>query len=337
MDGGEKGGRAGEGTEPGRRPPRRRHLPSLGSFATFEVAAKHLSFTGAAGELHVTQAAISQQIRGLEQALGCRLFLRKRGGMALTPEGRMLLEAVTRGLDSFSDAIQRIGRAGDRRSLTIAGTHAGMSQFLRPVAEAFQDANPEIRFTLLASDENDRLQDFEEVDLAIICGSERAEIGSDLIRLFPEVVDPVCAPAYAARFAAEWGAPAGPAALAGADLMELHRMHWSSDAISWRPLAWADWFRLHAPEAEAPEPRFVTNSYGALMAAAEEGRGVILGWRHLALQAMRAGRLVRLLEAPLNTGRWYFLRVNAGARDNPHAQAFIAQLRAEAEAPELQA
>ena len=67
-------------------PIRRRHLPSLGAFATFEVAAKHLSFTLAARELNVTQGAVSQQIRLLERAMGVALFIRKHNALELTPE-----------------------------------------------------------------------------------------------------------------------------------------------------------------------------------------------------------------------------------------------------------
>lgn len=322
------GGKAdpGRGSGPAAsRPPKRRHLPSLGSFATFEVAAKHLSFTLAAQELNVTQAAVSQQIRGLETALDCRLFQRKRNRMELTAEGRLLLEAATRGLDMFADAIVRIGRTVDRRSITVSATHAATTHFLHALADAHRAEHPEIRFTLLASDENDALQDFDEVDLAFICGADRAEVGRTLIPLFPEVVDPVCAPAWLAAH----GPVAAPADLARADLMELHRMHWSSDAISWRPLSWGDWFRLHAPEAEEPPPGFVTNSYAALVDAAVAGQGVILGWRHLVRRELAEGRLVRLLDHPLNTGRVYYLKINDAARDNPHVDAFVARLRAE--------
>ena len=131
--------------DPGRRPARRRHLPSLGSFATFEVAAKHLSFTLAASELNVTQAAISQHIRGLEKALGCKLFLRKHNAIELTSEGETLLEAVTSGLDRLSDAIGQLGRGDENATVTIAGTYAGASHYLKPMADAYRALHPEAR------------------------------------------------------------------------------------------------------------------------------------------------------------------------------------------------
>lgn len=304
------------------RPPKRRYLPSLGSFATFEVAAKHLSFTLAANELHISQAAVSQHIRSLEKALGCQLFVRKRGGMELTADGRVLLNAVTQGLDRLSDGIFQIGQNTDSKVITIAGTYAGVSHFIKPLTDSFRHARPDIRFTLLASDENNSLQDFEEVDLAIICGNERSEIGQNLVHLFPEVVDPVCSPAYLDAA----GPFDGPEDLVHAELMELHRMHWSSDAISWYPLTWRDWFRQHCPDIEEPAPSFVTNSYGMLVEAALEGHGAILGWRHLVHTHVARGTLVRMFNRPLDAKRSYYLKIKAGARENPHIQAFITYL-----------
>lgn len=311
-----------KGSPPAVLSPKRRHLPSLGSFATFEVAAKHLSFTLAASELHVSQAAVSQHIRGLEKALDCQLFVRKRNGMELTAEGRTLLDAVTQGLDRLSDGIFQIGQNTDSKVITVSGTYAGVANFIKPIADAFRQKRPDIRFTLLASDENDKLPDFDEVDVAIVCGNERSEIGQNLIELFPEIVDPVCSPAYLEAA----GPFEAPEDLARAELMELHRMHWSSDAISWYPLTWRDWFRHHCPNIEEPAPGFVTNSYGMLVEAAIEGQGVILGWRHLVHKAVAQGRLVRILNRPLDAGRSYYLRIKTGSRDNPHVQSFVAYL-----------
>lgn len=304
---------------------KRRHLPSLGSFATFEVAAKHLSFTLTAGELNVTQAAVSQQIRALENALNCQLFLRKHNALELTPEGEALAGAVAQGLDVLSDAIHRIGRPVERDVLTIAGTHSGIAHFVKPIADRFQDAHPDICFTLLASDENDRLKDFEEVDIAVICGNERSAVGPNLIYLFEEVVEPVCSPDFLSRHG-----PIDTAEhLASVPLMELHRMHWSSDAIAWHPLTWADWFRQHAPDVPPPAPQFVTNSYGALIDSALQGRGVTLGWRHLVADQLAKGSLVPFYGHSLNAGRSYFLKVNPRRRDGDHAERFVQFLLAE--------
>lgn len=302
------------------RPPRRRHLPSLGAFATFEVAAKHLSFTLAASELHVSQAAISQHIRALEKALNCQLFLRRRNGIELTAEGHTLLQAVNQGLDRLADGVFQIQQGGDSNVITISSTYAAISHYIKPLTDRFRREVPEVRFTLLASDENDRLQDFAEVDLSMICGSERSAVGQNLIPLFPEIVDPVCAPAFLKRH----GPFEGPHDLLSVDLMELHRMHWSSDAISWYPLTWRDWFHQHSPDLEPPEPSFLTNSYGTLVDAAIAGDGVILGWRHLVRQAVEDGQLVRIMDRPLRANRSYYLHLKPTSRTNPHVRQFVA-------------
>lgn len=299
--------------------PSRRHLPSLASFATFEVAAKHLSFTLAADEMNVTQAAVSQHIRGLEKALNCQLFLRMHNSMELTYQGRILLEAVSQGLDRLSEAIFRIGRNDGDGTITIASTYAGASYFIKPITDAFRRKHPDACFTLLASDENDRLQDFEEVDLAVICGNDRSVVGPNLIPLFPEVVEPVCAPAYLERC----GPFTAPEDLANADLMELHRLHWSSDAIGWLPLTWHDWFRSYAPDVEQGPQHFVSNTYGLLMDAAKAGEGVMLGWRHLVYQAVSHGQLVRLFDKPLDAGRTYYLKINPRTADNEAVRTFV--------------
>lgn len=308
-----------KGKPPARRSPKRRYLPSLGSFATFEIAAKHRSFTLAASELNVTQAAISQQIRALEKALDCQLFIRKHNAMELTAEGATLLEAVGRGLDTLADAIFRIGQRADRQVITIASTYAAIGCYIKPLTDAYRQTCPDIRFTLLASDENDRVQDFDEVDVAMICGNERAQIGQNLIRLFPEVVDPVCSPGFLQKH----GPFTAPEDLANVDLLELHQMHWSSDAISWYPLRWSDWFRHHAPEVEETAPRFLTNSYRTLVDSAVAGDGVILGWRHLVRQPFIEGKLVRIFDKPLNAGRSYFLKINPAASESQRVMDFI--------------
>lgn len=101
-------------------------------------------------------------------------------------------------------------------------------------------------------------------------------------------------------------------------------MHWSSDAISWYPLTWRDWFHQHSPDLEPPEPSFLTNSYGTLVDAAIAGDGVILGWRHLVRQAVEEGQLVRIMDRPLRANRSYYLHLKPASRTNPHVRRFVA-------------
>ncbi|WP_138471542.1 LysR substrate-binding domain-containing protein [Poseidonocella sp. HB161398] len=299
--------------------PRRRYLPSMQAFATFEVAAKHLSFTLAATELNVTQAAVSQQIRGLEKALGCLLFLRLHNALELTGDGRRLLGAVTAGLDGICEAIAGIDPAEAATAITISGTQAVIAYWLAPRLDAFRALHPEARFVLLASDENDRLRNFAEVDLSVICGNERCDPGEQLVYLFDETVRPVCSPDFLARHG-----PLGSAGLlAETELLELHPMHWSSDAIGWTPLSWKDWFRSAGHPAPERPFRLVSNSYLVLVEAGLRGEGMLLGWDHLVGRHLEQGLLVPAQDGQLRIDRGYYLKINAASAERPLVREFV--------------
>lgn len=299
--------------------PKRRYLPSLGSFATFEVAAKHLSFTMAATELNVTQAAISQQIRGLEKALGASLFVRKHNSLELTPAGISLLRAVNQGLDSICDGVGAILAPPDVAVITCSGTNASIACWLKPFVDLFRADNPDVTFALLASDEDDALRNFDEVDISVICGNERCEVGERLYYLFPETVEPMCSPEYLK----EHGPFNDPSSLEHARLLELHRTHWSAEAIGWHPVTWEDWCRATDAAIPLPMPFLVSNNYQLLLDAAVNGEGIILGWHHLVRALLDAGRLCRLFDKPLKVDRGYYLKLNSTSLDKPYVLQFI--------------
>lgn len=146
----------------------RRHLPSLNSFATFEVAAKHLSFTIAAAELNVTQAAVSQKIKYLERSLEQQLFVRRHTSLELTNEGKNLLQAISEGLNLISSAVAEIKHLPKSSTITCSATVAVAQHWLKPIIDDFTELYPECQFVVLASDEDDTLRNFDEVDLSII-------------------------------------------------------------------------------------------------------------------------------------------------------------------------
>ena len=298
---------------------KRRYLPSLGSFATFEVAAKHLSFTLAGNELNVTQAAISQQIRGLEKSLGVTLFIRKHNSLELTSDGQRLLTAVSSGLDMICNGINDINAPSAPPLITCAGTNAAIACWLKPLVDKFRPERPDVRFVLLASDEDDTLRNFDEVDLSLICGNERCEVGENLYYLFPDIVQPVCSPHYFERR----GPFPDPESLGHADLLDLHRKHWTSDAIGWHPVTWEDWFRARGFDVPHLSPVMVSNNYPLLVNAAVEGEGIVLGWHHLIRSLVSDGTLRTLFDAPFRVERGYYLKVNRASLDKPHVQEFI--------------
>ncbi|MET3794026.1 LysR substrate-binding domain-containing protein [Aquamicrobium terrae] len=300
-------------------PIKRRYLPSLGSFATFEIAAKHLSFTLAAKELNVTQGAVSQQIRLLERALETPLFLRKRNMLELTAEGVTLFHAVTAGLDTISAAVSVLAGDDTPQTVTVSATD-GMALFwLQPLIDSFRETHPEIGFVVLASDADDTLRNYADVDIAFLCGNERCEIGENLHFLFQEIAQPVCTP----DFLTQYGPFDSPDSLNGVELLHLHDRHWSADAIGWQPLGWPEWFRAQGAEWAKAPPALSTNKVSLLMEATLAHRGVMLGWHHMVWRMIDEGRLVFAYPAPITAGRGNFLNCKQKSMKRPGVAAFV--------------
>ena len=303
---------------------RRRHLPSLGSFATFEVAAKHLSFTLAARELNVTQGAVSQQIRLLEAALDRPLFIRKHNALELTEAGKTLVGSVTNGLDAIAAAVGAITGAEEPQLVTLSATD-GMARFwLKPLIDSYRALHPEVGFVVLASDADDTLRNYAQVDLAFLCGNDRCDVGEELHFLFPEIAQPVCSPAYLASH----GPLDSTDSLNRANLLHLHDSHWNADAIGWQPLGWNEWFRAQDSVWAKRPSSLTTNKVGLLIEAAQAGEGVMLGWHHMVARALTEGNLVFAHPGTIGAGRGNFLNCRQASLRRPAVAGFVAHLLA---------
>src|SRR5271165_1662477 len=168
-------------------------LPSLNGLRAFEAAARQLSFTRAAGELHVTQTAISHQIRRLEEQLGIVLFERRTRELRLTREAAAYLPAVQAAFEGLRQATARLQRPNRDALLTVSTTASLAAKWLVTRVAAFQDVNPgiEVRITTSA-----HLVDFrrEEIDLAVRYGRGHWP-GLRVRWLMAEDIFPVCSPA----------------------------------------------------------------------------------------------------------------------------------------------
>src|SRR6266576_1184351 len=128
-----------------------RILPPLETFRFFEAAARHLNFTHAAQEMHVTHGAVSQRIKRLEEHLGTPLFRRSGRGMLLTDEGRRLLERVQAAISEIAEGVEAI-RSRDRdRTLTISTPPCFAAYWLLPRLADFNEHHPDIQVDLRAS------------------------------------------------------------------------------------------------------------------------------------------------------------------------------------------
>lgn len=304
------------------RPVRRRHLPSLGALATFEVAAKHLSFTLAARELNITQGAVSQQIRLLEKALATELFIRKHNALELTAAGSDLFDAVAAGLDTISAGVGQLQPDAGPQTVTISATDALAAYWLKPLIDRFRADHPAISFVVLASDEDAALSQHSSVDIALLCGNERFDIGDELHLMYPEVAQPVCTPAYLAAH----GPFADADRLNRTRLLHLHERHWNSGAIQWHPLGWEEWFHAQGSRLQKSAFSLSTNKVTLLTDACLAGEGVMLGIHNLVRGFIQRGELVYAHPATIASGRANFMKCNSAARSRPEVARFLDHL-----------
>ena len=167
-------------------------IPNLNGLHTFVCVARHLSFTKAARELHLSQGAVSIQIKQLEQDLGFQLFQRETRRIWLTPKGRELLETVEPALERIQGKIEAVRRRSDHRVLTVSTLASFAAKWLIPKIPVFQQHHPGINLRVHTCD---HLVDFfrEQVDCAIRFGSGDYP-GESVRHIVDEVFVPVCSP-----------------------------------------------------------------------------------------------------------------------------------------------
>ncbi len=272
----------------------RNALPPLEPLVAFEAAARLGSFTAAAQELNITQAAVSQRIRTLEQALGTNLFERAHRAVHLTVQGREYQHTVSMALTHLANATREIKSAPQGARLTVAADQSIASMWLMPRLPRFFEHHPRIPVRLIASDtEADCLAG--DVDLSIVHGDgEWPGFGS--VCLFGEEVLPVCSPAYLDR-----NGPIGDVAdLTETVLLDLEDTNWNW--INWRM-----WLTEQGVDLPAGQRHLRINSYPLIIEAARNGQGVALGWRHLVDDALLDGSLVCPLERSVHTRFGYHI------------------------------
>ena len=168
-------------------------MPPLNALRAFEVAGRALNFSKAAGELHVTPAAISHQIKSLEEALGVKLFHRLNRSLQLTEAGQTLLPGLQRGFAHLSTAVERVQSQSDWESLTISAPPAFGAKWLIPRIVDFRNEHPGIQVRIDPSLEAvDPAK--EAVEVAIRFGQGNYP-GLQVDHLLAQQVIPVCSPA----------------------------------------------------------------------------------------------------------------------------------------------
>ncbi|HEV7416261.1 LysR substrate-binding domain-containing protein [Tianweitania sediminis] len=270
-----------------------RSLPPLRLLTVFETVLRNGSIRAAASELNVSQPAVSQALRQLEDHVGTRLLDRTTRPPGLTEAGRLLQSATTEGLGRIAEALQDIQRLSGtaEQSVTIACSVGFATYWLMPRLAGLYETHPGIAVNVLTTSQGaPRLT--ASVDMAIRFGSGSWSDG-EVHRLFHERVEPVCSPELAERLPRE-------GALQAATLI-----HVDVDDESWT--RWATYLRAigQLPDNRRPGLRF-TNYVQATQAALSH-QGVMLGWRSITGDLVKQGRLVVLSEPHYRPGSAFFL------------------------------
>ena len=282
-------------------------LPPLTALRAFDAAARHMSFAKAAEELSVTPAALSFQIKSLEEHLGAPVFRRLNRAVELTEAGRTLAPGTADAFHTLSVAWRAAKRLQDEQTLTVTAGPAFTAKWLAPRLYEFAQAHPEVELRFSASL---RLMDFarDEVDVAIRFGTE-VDPGLYSLTLAEDWVAPVMAPALAQKYKT-------PESLVDAPLI-------FDDSIGFlRPKRdWEAWFRAMGIDfAPTHGPRFSQANHA--IDAALAGVGVVLGRRALVVKDIADGRLVLPFPQALMTGAQFRFLCPEGTEDRPQVKAF---------------
>lgn len=282
-------------------------LPPLTALRAFDAAARHMSFAQAASELNVTPAALSFQIKSLEEHLGAPLFRRLNRAVELTEAGAALSQGAAEGFQTLATAWRAAQRTQDTQTLTVTAGPAFTAKWLAPRLYEFAQAHPEIELRFAASLQRmDLLRD--NVDVAIRFSS----------RATPEL--------YTLPLAAEWITPVMTPALAD-QFPTVESLHDApiifDDSINFLSPTpdWTAWFNvMNAPYTPTHGPRFSQSDHA--LDAALAGVGIVLGRRALVVKDLDEGRLVAPFRTALATGARFSFLCPKGAESRPQIKAF---------------
>lgn len=268
-----------------------RSLPPLTWFRAFEAAARHLNFTAAAQEIGLTQSAVSQHVKALEDRLGVRLFVRRPRGLALTDDGRKLLPSVGASLDTLRAATAVYDTGTTEDLLTIACSVSIAHWVIAPRLAEFGALHPNLRLRLAGTIWPDHFAK-NIADVEIRFGSV-TQVGQGAQRLLPDTLIAVRSPDLAPE-------------------NENTLIETVGQSLSWA--SWSEKVGRPAP----PQPKLFVDSYGMALELAVQGGGTALTSSIIAAQSLRDGRVMRALAEETESADGYFL----SASDTEAAKSF---------------
>jgi LysR family glycine cleavage system transcriptional activator len=293
-------------------------LPPLNSLRTFEAVARLRSFTKAARELHVTPAAVSHQIRGLEEHLGVTLFRRTTRKLALTEQATAAAENLRDAFDRIGQSVELLRSSGKSGVLSVSVTPAFATRWLVARLAGFQKKHPRIQLRITASPSPVDF-DQEDVDVAVRIGRGGFD-GVVAIKLFHEWLAPVASPAFLRQNTLR----------KPADIVRVPMLHDNSMRRAGRPQGWQEWFRVAGiPLPKSRRAIHFDDGHLALQAAAAGG-GVALGRLVYAVDDLDAKRLRIAMQPAIEMDIAYYLLIPESRANLPATIAFREWIEAEA-------
>jgi len=264
----------------------------LNALVAFEAASRHLSFARAATELNVTPAAISQQIRSLEDQLGTRLFHRRSRGLALTAAAEAGLPSLREGIERLSFGVERMRGESERNVLNIWAAPSFASKWLVPRLQRFAESHPDITLNITASgdlmDTSGKVSTLpasafrdDDIDIAIRFGKGQYP-GCRVEKLMSAAVVPLCSPALLKKHERPLRRPAD---------LAFHTLLHDDTPYDGRP-DWKSWLAAAGVDSIDAARGIHFNHVSLALEAAVDSQGVVLSIGQLASNDLAAGRLV---------------------------------------------
>lgn len=294
-------------------------LPPLNALRAFEAAARTGSYVAAAKELDVSAAAISQQIRKLEDFLGKKMFMRMNNRVVLTDAGHAIRDGTAAALQMISDSTEQLVSDRSRSRLVISTIDSVADKWLITRLAAYSRDHADFRFYLRVEPDP---ADFSRHNIDLRLGYDPGQYPEhSIVLLEQDVVLPLCSPAYLARNPA-----AGTVGMAAVPEDDLLHTSWG-ESFGSHP-TWHSWFVKAKLKPPSDTKGFQVGRSSLVLDLAREGLGVALGQRMMALDDIGSGRLVALSEITIALGYPYCLAYPRAKSRKRHLVALASWLAA---------
>ncbi len=268
--------------------------PRLNILRTFESAGRYASFSLAAKELNITQAAVSQQIRQLENYLDANLFIRHHRRLTLTNTGQTYLEAVHEALDRLDSVTDQLFPGRKHQTVSLHCTSSVATLWLVPHLQSFQKHHPDIELRITTLDQSYATQNASKADIEIFIPTKVSDNEPGIEKLLTSTIVPVCSPML---FADEQRIQHPECVL---KYKLIHVIGYNND--------WHRWFRCYGlKNIEIPRGLSVDSSLIALEAV-QKGDGIMLARRPFIDRQLKSGELIEAFENPFYLQTDYYLR-----------------------------